>query len=225
MRGNQSAKQRRIGWETSWRQGRREEPAQHTFWYVNRHRSVGRWIATDHDQADTALTALRVRNSGERLSRRINRVAGKERLVMGLVATVEAVLVVDLACRSAHTDSHGILICPALLIVCNDQALERGYKGLPFGLAEDAVGGRHGVIGSLLAAVGHEAPAPSEVAVRNGERVSDHADRARRGRGCRRSKAGSASITKRERYDVAGEDMPADGCVRNVVAPATAQNQ
>ncbi len=34
-----------MDWETSGRQGRREQPAEHTFWYVSRHRSAGRWIA------------------------------------------------------------------------------------------------------------------------------------------------------------------------------------
>src|SRR6266536_3347696 len=34
-----------MDWETSGRQGRREEPAEHTFWYVSRPRSAGRWIA------------------------------------------------------------------------------------------------------------------------------------------------------------------------------------
>src|SRR5438034_568010 len=45
MRKTTIIKQCRIDWETCGRQGRREEPAQHTVWYVSRHRSAGRWIA------------------------------------------------------------------------------------------------------------------------------------------------------------------------------------
>src|SRR5207247_10269481 len=67
MRKTTIIKQCRIDWETSGRQGRREEPAQHTVWYVSRHHSAGRWIAR-WITVDTIL--FRAPNGLNRLLRR-----------------------------------------------------------------------------------------------------------------------------------------------------------